>query len=71
MTARLRGDMERVAVEVGAILNAISDDDVRDEMHGLFERTLNDELYAASRDRLGFLAPVIPLRPVVLHSVKT
>lgn len=57
---KLRRELTRIGFEVGAILNTIQDDDLRDLLHGVFERTVNDELYAGSRNRAA-VAPLIVL----------
>jgi hypothetical protein len=47
----LRVDLTELAVRVGSVLNIVQDDDDREKLQQHFERVLNDELYAGSRNR--------------------
>lgn len=51
MSGELRRHLTRAALEIGAILNTIEDDDERDKLHGHIEKVINDELYAGSLNR--------------------
>lgn len=51
MTVDLRRDVVRIGLQVAGILNLVADDDERDALHGLLERTVNDELFAGSQLR--------------------
>jgi hypothetical protein len=61
---RLRRDMVRIGLEVGAILNTVEDDDDRDELHGVLEKTLNDDLFAGATARSSYDLPDLLARSV-------
>lgn len=65
--ADLRRELTQKAVEVGALLNLVQDDDERELLQEHYERVLNDELYAGSQNRaaatplLASLATITPI----------
>lgn len=62
MTDRaLRRQLRKASLEIARILNLVVDDDERDDLHGLVERTINDELFEGSRIR-NERANVVPIR---------
>lgn len=56
----LRSDLARLAIEVGATLNIVQDDDDREKLQEHFEQVLNRELHAGALNR-ATAAPVIDL----------
>lgn len=61
---RARRDMVRIGLEIGAILNQVEDDDDRDELHGVLEKTVNDELFAGATARSAYDLPDLLARSI-------
>lgn len=61
---RLRRDMVRIGQEVAAILNTVADDDDRDELHGVLERTVNEDLFAGATERSAYDLPDLLARSI-------
>lgn len=59
-TRELRKHLTAASLEIGALLNTVTDDDERDSLHGHIEKVINDELHAGSVNRAAF-APVSEL----------
>jgi len=61
---RLRRDMVRIGQEVAAILNTVEVDDDRDELHGVLEKTVNDDLFAGATARSSYDLPDLLARSI-------
>lgn len=75
MSTELRRLMTACALDMGAVLNTVEDDDERDLLRNHFEEVLNDELFAGSQNRrvvrpLYAALEHIGFGPIDIHSVR-